>query len=428
VADRTPDVSIVVLGWRRAPELVRCLRALNESDSRATREVVVVLNEPDAELIAELEGHTDLFDLIDVSPVNRGYGVANNDAVERASGETIVLLNDDAIVKRGFLDPLIDRLEAEGTVGAVGSLQVNERGRIVEAGAFLYDNGAPLQIDEAVLGGDAPRAEQVLYVSGAALAVRRRAFIEVGGFDAGYFPAYFEDADLALKLLGLGLTTWLEPASVVVHHHARRAPRRYAAFLTERNRARFALRWAPVLGLLPEHPSSFRPQGIRRDVDRVRVTLSELAQGERFRAMTPDEPRPADAELRDRSAVLTSDYAVSLEATLDEATERIAELEAIESHLQVLVAERQDVLDRYVPRVAELEATIHDLEDRLAALDLELADYRGRLVVRASEKAAGLTRRLAPSLAERGSSAGEPAPENARKMHHRHEDDLQDRR
>ena len=356
----------------------------------------MVLNEPENELIDELEAHTDLFDLIDVAPINRGFAVANNDAVERSSGETIVLLNDDALVTPGFLDPLVDRLEADSTVGAVGSLQTNDQGRIVEAGALLYRDGAPLQIDQAVLGGDAPSAEQVLYVSGAALAVRREAFVEVGGFDAGYFPAYFEDADLALKLLGHGLATWLEPASVVVHHHGGHAPRRFAAFLTERHRARFVARWAPVLGLLPEHPSSYRPQGIRRDVDHVRATLSELNQGERFEAMTPDEPRPTDAELVARSAALTSSYEANLEASLEEATERIAELEAIESHLQVLVAERQDVLDRYVPRVAELEATIHALEDRLAALDRELADYRGRLVVRATDKAAGLTRRIAP--------------------------------
>ncbi len=356
----------------------------------------MVLNEPDSSLIEELEGHTELFDLLDVSPLNRGYGLANNDAVERASGEVIVFLNDDALVSDGFLDPLVDRLRADPSVGAVGSVQTNEDGRIVEAGAFLYRDGAPLQIDEAVLGGDEPRAEPVLYVSGASLAVRRSAFVEVGGFDAGYFPAYFEDTDLALKLLGRGLTTWLAPASVVRHHHSTRAPRRYAAFLTRRNRARLALRWGPVLERLPEHPSTYRPQSIRREVDQVRTLLSEWAHGERFEAMAPDEPRPDDEELLERSGAITAAYVASLEGRLDKSVGRIAELEAIESYLQVLVAERQDVLDRYVPRVDELEATIRDLQGQLDALEAELDGYRGRLVVRATERAAELTRRLAP--------------------------------
>jgi len=369
---------------------------LKKSDSAATREVVVVLNEPEDDLIAELEGHTELFDLIDVSPLNRGYGPANNDAVELASGEVVVFLNDDALVSSGFLDPLVDRLQADPAVGAVGSVQTNEDGRIVEAGAILYSDGAPLQIDEAVLGGDVPRAEPVLYVSGASLAVRRSAFVEVGGFDPGYFPAYVEDADLALKLLGRGLSTWLAPASVVRHHHSARAPRRYAAFLTRRNQARLALRWGPVLKRLPEHPSSYRPQSARRDVEQVRALLSELAHGERFEPMAPDEPRPDDEELGERSRDLTATYVASLEARLDTAAGRIAELEAIERHLQVLVAERQDVLDRYVPRVGELEATIRELNSQLDALEEELEGYRNRRVVRATERAAEFTRRLAP--------------------------------
>jgi GT2 family glycosyltransferase len=396
VAATTPDVSIIVVGWRRAPQLLGCLHALRAAPSLATREVLLALNEPAPELVAELEAHTDLFDIVDASPVNRGFALANNDAAARASGDILFFVNDDALVQEGWLEPLVDRLVSEPHIGAVGSVQVDEHGRIVEAGAFVYRDGAPLQIDAAVLGGDAPVAGPVLYVSGAAVAVERATFQALGGFDPGYFPAYFEDADLSLKLLGAGLATWLEPRSVVRHHHGTGVARSYASFLTERNRSRFVERWAPVLAQLPEHPSSYRPQGARRDVEAVRSTLSGLLEGERFGPVLPNATRPDDEELPERAAAITGEYVASLEGRVQEATERIAELEAIESHLQVLVAERQDALDRYVPRVSELEVLVRRLEHQLTALDEELARFRSRLAVRAADKAAGLSRRIAP--------------------------------
>ena len=67
---------------------------------------------------------------------------------------------------------------------------------------------------------DAPEfnyAREVDYCSGASLLVRRDVFLSVDGFDEKYAPAYCEDSDLAFRLRRMGLKTWYQPRSEIVH-------------------------------------------------------------------------------------------------------------------------------------------------------------------------------------------------------------------
>jgi GT2 family glycosyltransferase len=56
------------------------------------------------------------------------------------------------------------------------------------------------------------------YCSGACVLVERRAFDKLGGFDARFAPAYYEDVDLCMRLHQSGLRIVYCPEAVVVHH------------------------------------------------------------------------------------------------------------------------------------------------------------------------------------------------------------------
>jgi GT2 family glycosyltransferase len=406
MAATSVEVSIIVTAWRDAPQLLGCLETLAATGSAVSREVLVTLNEPAPSLAAALEARPELYDGLEVADANRGFGIANNDAAARAAGSVLFFLNDDALVTPGWLDPLFERLAGDPTIGAAASVQVDEAGELVEAGAFVYSDGAPVQINAGLLDGEPVPPGPALYASAAALAVRREAFEAVGGFDPGYYPAYYEDVDLALKLLGQGLVTWIEPTSVVCHGHE--ADGRLATFLSEANRQRLLERWGPQLERLPEHPGSARVSGTRRDAAEVRAAIAELVWGGRFAPAIADEPRPTDDELGRRTAELPELYTGWLADRLTEREERVSELEDRERHYQVLVAERDDVLSRYVPRLAELEVMIPAFEQQIAERDeqiaalerqheddlAELAAFRERRVVRLADKAQGMVRRL----------------------------------
>src|SRR6185312_14383198 len=88
-----------------------------------------------------------------------------------------------------------------------------------EAGALVFTDGSGW-----TTGRFEPRdaaafryRRETDYVSGAALMIRRDVFQRIGGFDARYAPAYYEDTDLAFAVRRLGLRVYYEPSSTVIH-------------------------------------------------------------------------------------------------------------------------------------------------------------------------------------------------------------------
>lgn len=356
-----PDVSIVIIGWKRAPELLDCLEAVNATVDRAKVEVILTLNEPDAALLAELDAQSHLYDERLTAPLNQGYATANNIGAEAARGRYLMLLNDDAIVTTGWLDPLVARLEADPTIGAVGPACLAVDGEVVEVGCWLSSEAmpssiVPVELKQSFTAGPVP------YASASALLVRRAQFLELGGLDPGYFPAYFEDSDYAFKLLDQGYSTWLEPAAEVIHSHAESGDRRYAMYLVQANRHRFVSRWAEVLTLMPPTVAAGDPsERIELAIEAVkRLAANPRCQGPAVPDVTTLTPELAQR----REVEIFHDYVAQLVATLDE-------LERREQRFQVLVAERDHMLNSVVP---EIERELIETRDELAA-------YRSRKIV-----------------------------------------------
>jgi GT2 family glycosyltransferase len=180
---------------------------------------------------------------------NLGFGVANNLAALHARGELLCLLNSDAIVPARWTR-LSDTF-ADPSVGAVVPVYVAPDGRVQEAGAAVHDDA--LVVPFGV--GDVPAWEfprDVQYGSAACLVIPRRLFTELGGFDAAFSPAYFEDTDLAFRIWSSGRRVVLDP-SVRVEHAQGASSRSLdeAVARRERNRGKFRDRWGATLAGRP---------------------------------------------------------------------------------------------------------------------------------------------------------------------------------
>lgn len=190
-----------------------------------------------------------------LNTTNRGYGVATNQAASRATGDTLVLLNDDVFVHAGWLPPLLAALE-DRDVGAVGPKILNVDGSLQQAGAVVTRSGAT----DLYGHGDDPTddaygyARVVDYVAGACLMIRRRIFQELGGFDPVYHPAYFEDTALCLAVRERGDAVIYEPRSIVTHVGGASGSAREQPDIPLRNRAFFELRWRTLLSGRPYAP------------------------------------------------------------------------------------------------------------------------------------------------------------------------------
>lgn len=225
-----PSLSVVVVAYRSGPSLQRCLRAVRED--RPDAELVVVDNggaEPGGEQAR----------LVDAG-ANLGYAGGAELGAREAGGETLVFLNQDAAVEPGALAAL-ERAVADPQVGiAMARLRLldrpellNSRGTAVHVSGIVWASGFE---DPAAAVAE---PEDVPAPSGAALAIRRETYEQLGGFTAALFM-YLEDVELGWRARLQGLRVVLEPAADVLHEYEfSRNPDKLA--LLERNRLVFVL-------------------------------------------------------------------------------------------------------------------------------------------------------------------------------------------
>jgi GT2 family glycosyltransferase/glycosyltransferase involved in cell wall biosynthesis len=212
-----PLVSIVIPVHGELAYTVACLRSLARHAAQAPFEVIVVDDaSPDdsAATLARIDG----LQLIR-NASNVGFVGSCNAGAAAARGAFLLFLNNDTQVTSGWLDALLCCFADHADCGIAGSKLVYPDGRLQEAGALVFADGSCW-----TTGRFEPRQaaafrwrREVDYVSGASLLIRREVFRQVGGFDARYAPAYYEDADLAFAVRRLGLRTYYEPASTVIH-------------------------------------------------------------------------------------------------------------------------------------------------------------------------------------------------------------------
>ena len=144
-----------------------------------------------------LDGREDI--VLVRSGTNLGFAGGNNLAARHAHGRYLLLLNDDSTVVGGCVERLLATAEADPNIGAVGCRILSADGSVQEAGSVLWQRRVgyprrcrstrrhrPLRLCTATSTTPRPTA------SGAHGRLEGG-----GGLDERYFPAYFEDADLA---------------------------------------------------------------------------------------------------------------------------------------------------------------------------------------------------------------------------------------
>lgn len=157
--------------------------------------------------------------------VNRGFAGANNLGAEHARGRQLVFLNSDAIpIRPGWLEQMLDALDEDPRIGAVGTRLLFGDGSLQHAGmAFrrrhdlgIWTNHHPrMGLDPTLDPQSGPT--EVHCVTGACMAMSRDAFERVGGWDTGYLIGDFEDSDLCLTLRDAGLRVLYLPQVELTH-------------------------------------------------------------------------------------------------------------------------------------------------------------------------------------------------------------------
>ncbi|NPD68639.1 glycosyltransferase [Lichenicola cladoniae] len=155
------------------------------------------------------------------------YSKINNLAVETTESDYIVFMNNDLFVNDDdWLDTMLQEILIDDTVGAVGGKFLYQNRTVQHCGVIIGFGGVAghaFTHESEFFPGYGARAwlaHQVSAVTAACMLVRRKVFVETGGFDEKSLVIAFNDIDLCLKITKLGYKIIVTPDFVAEHHES----------------------------------------------------------------------------------------------------------------------------------------------------------------------------------------------------------------
>ncbi len=220
-----PTVTVIVLNHNGMAFLKDCFESLLAA-TYPDAEILMVDNGSTDDSVSFVERNYPTVVVIH-SGGNIGYSAAYNLGVDHARGEYVVLLNNDVEVTQDWLEPLVEELESDSRIAACQPklLHMVKRTSFEYAGAaggFMDRLGYPYlrgrifnTVEEDQ--GQYDTSVDLFWASGAALAVRKGAFIEVGGLDQDFIH-HMEEIDLCWRLHLQDYRIRVRTDSVVYHY------------------------------------------------------------------------------------------------------------------------------------------------------------------------------------------------------------------
>jgi GT2 family glycosyltransferase len=216
---------VIVVAYDSGDALTRCL------DSLADEDVIVVNNGGRGPEIADAEARARV-----IGGGNVGFGAGCNLGARDTAADVLVFVNPDTVVQPGAVAALVRALEQPDVAIVQARLRLlqdperlNSSGNVVHVSGLAWPGGYG---DRADALGE-PR--EIAYASGAAFAIRRDVFRELGGFTEELF-LYQEDLELGWRAHLRGLRVLVVPEADVLHDYVLERPGRQKEYYLERNR------------------------------------------------------------------------------------------------------------------------------------------------------------------------------------------------
>ena len=214
---KKPQVSIVIPVYNQFDYTYNCLKSILHNSGNITYEIIIA-NDCSTDLTTRI---TEVVKNIKVvtNQTNLRFLKNCNNAAKYAKGKYILFLNNDTQVQPNWLEPLVELIERDSSIGMVGSKLVYADGRLQEAGGILWNDGSAWNYGNRKDPEDPEfnYVKEADYISGAAIMIKTSLWKEIGGFDENFAPAYCEDSDLAFEVRKHGYKVMYQPLSVVVH-------------------------------------------------------------------------------------------------------------------------------------------------------------------------------------------------------------------
>ncbi len=220
-------ISVIIVTYNSAAHIARCLESLAPTDA----ELIVVDNASRDDTVDAVRKFSRV-KLIQPG-ANLGFAGGCNLGARQSNGEVLLFLNPDTSL-RSSLAPMERALQENPNCVAAGAQLVDASGlpqrgflvrRFPSTTAVVFEMllinrllpNNPVNRRYRYWDMDPTQPANVDQPAGAALMVKRRDFEAVGGFDERFYPLWFEDVDLCLRLKRAGGMIAYIPDVVIEH-------------------------------------------------------------------------------------------------------------------------------------------------------------------------------------------------------------------
>ncbi|WP_271856174.1 glycosyltransferase family 2 protein [Patiriisocius marinus] len=216
-------ISIVILNYNVRYFLEQCILTCQRAITNIDAEILIIDNNSPDDSCAMVKEKFPKLTLIE-NKENVGFSKANNQAVDVAKGEYVLILNPDTAITESSIREALIKAESLSNLGALGCYLMDG------TGAFLPESKRNLPTPKVSVLKIAGFTKQyytshiseenegmVSVLVGAYMLMKRSVYLEVGGFDEDYFM-YGEDIDLSYKLTKAGYNNYYYGSVKTLHY------------------------------------------------------------------------------------------------------------------------------------------------------------------------------------------------------------------
>ncbi len=221
-------LSVLYVYFNTPEELLDSTNSIKRAINSFPYEIVIVDNASTKKL-PKLNSRISVKLIINTD--NQGYGKAMNQAAKAAKGDILLIANTDTIFTENSIKLITERIKKNERIGVIGPQMISKSGRVLQS----Y-NGQPFLPDALFafsfinsffpnnkfskrywLGDmDTKKENEVGFVGGACMVIKKSVFERAGGFDERFFM-YFEEADICFRIKKLGYKILYFPDARVIH-------------------------------------------------------------------------------------------------------------------------------------------------------------------------------------------------------------------
>ncbi|MDP2909204.1 MAG: glycosyltransferase family 2 protein [Nanoarchaeota archaeon] len=236
------DLSVIIVNWNSGRFLEQCISSIYEQAPKLRFEILVVDNASSDQSLACLKEFSGV--RLIKNKKNFGFAKANNQAIKRAKGRHILLLNPDMVVLKDSLEHMVRFLDHNKKIGVLGCKLLNPDRSVqpschafltlphvffevsqlnslfpknrffMKTLGFLNSFFPKLFVNYSVLG----KPLEVESVMGSCYMIRRKALEKTGLLDENFF-LYHEEMELSFRMWQKGYKVMFYPYASVVHYN-----------------------------------------------------------------------------------------------------------------------------------------------------------------------------------------------------------------